>query len=80
MNPPGPRLPPCCAGSSSRCWLSIAALGLAAAGRIAWVGYGPQPGASVTAEQVRFLQRSIAAGDGARMQRLFPEGTTSCGH
>ena len=52
----------------------VSALSLAVAGRIAWVGYGPPPGASVTAAQVEFLQRSIAAGDGARMQRLFPEG------
>ncbi|HEV2928735.1 MAG TPA: hypothetical protein VGW74_08585, partial [Propionibacteriaceae bacterium] len=52
----------------------LSALGLAVAGRIAWVGYGAPPGESVSAAQVRFLQRSIAAGDGARMQRLFPEG------
>jgi hypothetical protein len=53
---------------------ALAVLGLAMAGRVAWVGYGPQPGASVTADQVRFLHGSIAAGDGARMQQLFPEG------
>ena len=52
----------------------VSALSLAVAGRIAWVGYGPPPGASVTAAQVEFLQRSIAAGVGVRMQRLFPEG------
>ena len=52
----------------------VSALGLAVAGRIAWVGYGPPHGGSVTAAQVEFLQRSIAAGDGARIQRLFPEG------
>jgi hypothetical protein len=49
----------------------LSALGLAVAGRVAWVGYGPPPGDSVSAAQVRFLQRSIAAGDGARMQRRF---------
>ena len=52
----------------------VSALGLAVAGRIAWVGYGPPPGMSVSTAQVTFLQRSIAAGDGARMQQLFPEG------
>ena len=53
---------------------AVAVLGLAMAGRVAWIGYGPQPGPSVTADQVRFLHASIAAGDGARMQQLFPEG------
>ena len=53
---------------------AVAVLGLAVAGRVAWVGYGPQPGVSVATAQVRFLHRSIAAGDGARMQQLFPEG------
>ena len=52
----------------------LSALGLAVAGRVAWVGYGPPPGTSVSAPQVRFLQRAIDGGDGARMQRLFPEG------
>jgi hypothetical protein len=54
--------------------VAMAVLGLAVAGRVAWIGYGPQPGASVAAAQVQFLQRSIAAGEGARMQQLFPEG------
>jgi hypothetical protein len=52
----------------------MSALGLAVAARIAWVGYGPPPGGSISAAQVKFLQRSIAAGDGVRMQQLFPEG------
>ena len=52
----------------------MSALGLAVAGRIVWIGYGPAPGTAVAAAQVKFLQRSIAAGDGARMQQLFPEG------
>jgi hypothetical protein len=57
----------------------ISALGLAVAGRVAWVGYGAPPGESVSAAQVRFLQRAIDAGEGERMQQLFPEGTSSCG-
>ncbi|HWJ53996.1 MAG TPA: hypothetical protein VNT24_11545, partial [Propionibacteriaceae bacterium] len=52
----------------------MSALGLVVAGRIVWIGFGPAPGTAVSAAQVRFLQRSIAAGDGARMQQLFPEG------
>jgi hypothetical protein len=55
--------------------LALAAvLGLAVAARIVWVGYGLPAGPSVAEAQTRFLQREIAAGAGAEMQRLFPEG------
>lgn len=43
--------------------------------RIAYVGYGPGAGDRVVPDQVRFLQRAVARGDGARMQQLFPEGS-----
>lgn len=52
----------------------LAVLGLALAGRIGWVGYGPVPATAAVDAQVRFLQRSVADGAGATMQQLFPEG------
>jgi hypothetical protein len=51
-----------------------AAVGLAVAARIAWVGYGPPVQASTAEAQTRFLDRAVAEGAGAEMQQLFPEG------
>lgn len=44
------------------------------AGRIALVGYGPATGPRLLPDQIRFLDRAIARGEGSRMQQLFPEG------
>lgn len=51
-----------------------AVLGLAVAGRVAWVGYGPSPGSTTTDAQVRFLVHAVDGGAGEDMQQLFPEG------
>lgn len=44
------------------------------AARIALVDHGPVAGPRVIDDHVGFLEASIGRGDGAAMQRLFPEG------
>lgn len=51
-----------------------AVLGLAVAGRVGWVGYGPPPGDAPVRAQVRFLLGAVDDGAGDDMQQLFPEG------
>ena len=51
-----------------------AVLGLAVAGRVVLVGYGPPPGAAAVPAQVRFLLSAVENGAGEDMQQLFPEG------
>lgn len=52
----------------------LGAVSLTLAGRVAYVGYGPSPGAATLTAQTRYLDAALAGGAGRRMQRLFPEG------
>lgn len=42
--------------------------------KVSWSAYGPRPGAGQLADQVRFLEGTLAEGSAEQMQQLFPEG------
>ena len=53
----------------------LAVPGIALAGRVGWVGYGPAPGPEELTGQLRFLEAALSRGEAERMQELFPEGS-----